>query len=208
MGTPVPPPRRAIRFFINEGLMVDREQNLGEVQQALQQWQERRRRQQQQQVPAAAADEDPDPNAAVSEGAGHLIEVDAASLGRQIGGALIIPSISSFMGNLLFRLSKHSSILRAFLCIRPTKVGWTDYILPPWRGRHSRLGVFPMNNGWEDLDLYQKVKRGFQAFMNTFTSGSWTLMESDPVWCVFLSFFFSLGGGVVFGLMMELFMFT
>jgi hypothetical protein len=195
MGTPLPPPRRGMRFFLNEGIMIHIERNPGEVQQLLQQWQERpqRQQQQQQQVPAAAAAEDQEANAAAAEEAQQIIEVDSASLGRRIGGALIIPSISSFMGNLLFRLSKHSGILRSFLGIRSTKVSWTDYMLPPWRGLHSRVGVLPVNDRWEDLNLYQKAMRGFQAFSNTFTSGSWTLMESDPVWCVV---FFFLGGGL------------
>ena len=193
MGTPLPLPRRERGIFINNAFfMVHIEQNPGEGQQP-QQRQERRRQQQQQeqQVP----DEDLDPNAAAAQGAGQLIEAGAASIGRQIGGALIIPSISSFMGNLLFRLSKHSGILRSFLGIRPTKVSWTDYMLPPWRGLHSRLGVLPLNE-WEGLNPYQKAKRGFQVFINAFTSGSWTLAESDPVWCVV--FFFLGGGGFVF----------
>ena len=197
MGTPLPAPRRE-RGFFNDGRFMIRiragggqEQNQnGEVQQRLQQLQERQeRQQQQQQVPVAAPDEDLDPNAAAAEAAEQLIDVNAASLGRRIGGALIIPSVSSFMGNLLFRLSKHSGILRSFLGIRPRKASWTDYMLPPWGGLQARLGMLPEDRGWEDLDPYQKAKRGFQVFINAFTSGSWTLAESDPVWCVlFLSF--------------------
>ena len=101
----------------------------GDVQQRLQQWQDQQ--DQQQQVPVAAADEDPDPNAVAAEAAEQLIDVNAASLGRRIGGALIIPSVSSFMGNLLFRLSKHSGILRSFLGIRPRvdRGRWRSLIL-------------------------------------------------------------------------------
>jgi hypothetical protein len=153
----------------------------GEVQQRLEQ--QLQEQQQQQQVPAAAVDENPDPNAVAAEAAEQHIEVNSASLGRRIGGALIIPYVSSFMGGLLFRLSKHSGILRSFLGIRPKKVSWMDYMLPPWMGLQSRLGVFPEDIGWENLDPYQKVKRGFQVFINAFfTSGTWTLAESDPVW--------------------------
>ena len=138
MGTPLPTPCRE-RGFFNDGRFMIRiraggepEQNPnGDVQQRLQQWKDRQDdQQQQQQVSVAAADEDP--NAAAAEVAEQLIDVDAASLGRRIGGALIIPSVSSFMGNLLFRLSKHSGILRSFLGIRPRKASWTDYMLPPW----------------------------------------------------------------------------
>ena len=201
MGTPLPPPRRfIIRFILNEEIMINIELGPDQIVQRLQQWREERQ-QQQQQVPAAAAAEDPDLNAA-AEGAGQII--NAASFGLRIGGALIIPSISSFMGNLLFRLSKHSGILQSFLGIRPTNISWTDYMLPPLRGLHSRLGVLSVNNEWDDLKFYQKVPRGFQVLINTFASGSWTLTESDPVWCVFFFFLFFLWG-VVFGLIKELY---
>ena len=204
MGTPLPLPRRE-RGFFNEGRFMIRiragrqEPNPnGEILE----WQEQQQQeQQQQQVPAAAADEDPDPNAAAAEAAEQLIDVNAGSLGRRIGGALIIPSISSFMGNLLFRLSKHSGILRSFLGIRPKKVSWTDYMLPPWGALQSRLEDI----GWEELDPYQKAKRGFQVFINAFTSGSWTMAESDPVWCVFFFFFF-VEGGLFFWIDVESFM--
>ena len=194
LGTPLPSPRRERGVFFHEGRIAiriragvgggEQEQNVnGEVQQRVQ-WQERQQ-QEQEQVQAAPVDEDLDPNAAAAEAAEQLIEVNAASLGRRIGGALIIPLVSSFMGNLLFHLSKHSGILRSFLGIRPRKVSWTDYMLPPWGVLHSRVGVFHVDEGWKDLDPYQKAKKGFQHFINAFTSGSWTLAESDPVWCVF-----------------------
>ena len=69
-------------------------------------------------------------------------------------------------------------------------------MLPPLRGLHSRLGVLSVNNESDDLKFYQKVPRGFQALINTFASGSWTLTESDPVWCVFLSLSFFFCGGL------------
>ncbi|KAF8797543.1 hypothetical protein BYT27DRAFT_6932767 [Phlegmacium glaucopus] len=153
MGTPLPPPRRVRTMNFNEGPFVIRIRADGQEQNPNVELQ-----QQQQQPPqAAAAGEDPDPNAAAAEAAEQLIEINAASLGRRIGGALIIPAISSFMGNLLFRLSKHSSILRSFLGIRPQR-------------------------GWNDLNLYQKATMGFQLFVNTFSSGSRTYVDSDPVW--------------------------
>ena len=101
MGTPLPPNSLQGRGFFNGGRFMIRiraggepEQNPnGDVQQRLQQWQDRQDQQQQQQVPVAAADEDLDPNAA-AEAAEQLIDVNAASLGRRIGGALIIPSVS------------------------------------------------------------------------------------------------------------------
>jgi hypothetical protein len=189
MGTPLPPPPRVRGMDFNEGPFeihihaVRRDHNPNvDIQQ--QQQQQRRREQQEQQVQAAALDENPDPNAAAAEAAGQVIENNAASLGRRIGGALIIPPISSLMGNLLFRLSKHSSILRSFLGIRQKKTSWTDYMMPPW-DLHSRLGILAVDKGWNDLDPFQKAKKCYHVFINAFTSGSWTLVESDPVWCVF-----------------------
>ena len=181
MGTPLPPPRRVSRmnfgfFAIQVRIVNGQEQNLND------EGQQQRLDQQQEQGQAAADDEDPDP-AEVAE------QLTAASLERRIGGALIIPSVSSFMGNLLFRLSNHSGILRSFLGIRPKIISRTNYMLPPWGSLYSRLGVLSVDKGWKDLDPYQRVKIGFQLMINTFTSGSWTLVDSDPVWCVLFFFF-------------------
>jgi hypothetical protein len=175
----------------NEGPFVIRIRADGQEQNPnieLQQLQQLEQQRQQQPPPqAAGAAEGPDPNAAAAEAAEQLIEINAASLGRRIGGALIIPAISSLMGNLLFRLSKHSSILRSFLGIRPKGISWTDCMLPPW-GLYSRQGVTSMGKGWDDMNPYQKAKMGFQLFINAFSSGSRTFVDSDPVWCVFSSF--------------------
>jgi hypothetical protein len=168
MGTPLPPPRRVRGMNFNEGVLAIRiravDANIEE----------------QQQVQAPAADDVPDPNAADAE----VIETTAASLGRRIGGALILPSISSFMGDLLFRLSTHSGILRSFLGIRQKKTSYTDYTLPPWE-IHTRVGVLPMD---KELDFNQKAKIFFRVLSNVFNR-SGMLVESDPVWCV-SSFFF------------------
>ena len=186
MGTPLPPPRRVRGMNFNEGPFVIRIRADGQDQNPDAGLQQRQQQQQQQQQPqAAAAGEDLDPNAAAAEAAEQLIEINAASLGRRIGGALIIPVISSFMGDLLFRLSKHSSILRSFLGIRPRRVSWAGHTLPPWN--LSRLGLIPMDKGWENMNLYQKAKMGFQLIINAFSSGSRSFVDSDPVWCVFLS---------------------
>ncbi|KAG9310846.1 hypothetical protein JVU11DRAFT_8701 [Chiua virens] len=49
----------------------------------------------------------------------NTIRVSGTSLGRLIGGALIIPRISSLMGSLLLWLSKRSVLLCKFLAVRP-----------------------------------------------------------------------------------------
>ena len=61
--------------------------------------------------------------AAAVEAAEQQIEVNTTSLGRQIGGALLIPAISSWMGSLLFRLARHSQMLRQFLGIKASVIG-------------------------------------------------------------------------------------
>jgi hypothetical protein len=142
----------------------------------------------QQQPQAAAAAGDQDLNVAAAQAAEQLVEINAASLGRRIGGALVIPAISSFMGNLLFRLSDHSVILRSLLGIRPHKVSLANPMLPPW-GLYS-LGMIPVDKGWEDLNLYQKSKMCLQLFLTAFSSGSRTFTDSDPVWCVFCLFIY------------------
>jgi hypothetical protein len=68
---------------------------------------------------AANADDVPqDPDAANLAAAERMVEINASSLGRRIGGALLIPYISHLMGSFLFRVSKRSHILREILGIR------------------------------------------------------------------------------------------
>ena len=45
-----------------------------------------------------------------------------------------------------------------------------------------------MGKEWDDMNPYQKAKMGFQLFINAFSSGSRTFVDSDPVWCVLSSF--------------------
>lgn len=69
---------------------------------------------------AVVHDNDPPqgPNAAVLAATENIIRKAASSLGRRVGGALLIPYISNVMGNLLLVISKHSHILREFLGIK------------------------------------------------------------------------------------------
>ena len=62
----------------------------------------------------AGAGNAPDDPALVAE---RTLHVSTSSLGRFVGGALLIPTISNRMGALLLRLSRHSSFLRAFLAV-------------------------------------------------------------------------------------------
>jgi hypothetical protein len=63
---------------------------------------------------------------AEAAGPGRRWRVSDRSFGRMIGGALLIPRIASFMGNLLLRLSRHSSLLRIILAARPNKSPGVD----------------------------------------------------------------------------------
>ncbi|KAF8968808.1 hypothetical protein BDZ97DRAFT_1902822 [Flammula alnicola] len=183
LGTPMPTPRRLPRggLRFDEGPFVIRiRANMGLDQPEGQGGQDQEQQQQQQQPaePGAAAEEpaNPDPNAAAVEAAERLIEVDTASLGRRVGGALIIPAISSMMGTALFELSKHSSVLRSFLGIRERVSG--SYPLPPW-GRYT---LTSSDKAWNQLSPFQQVKVGVRLILTAFWGGTRTWVDSDPVW--------------------------
>lgn len=90
--------------------------------------------------------------------------VSSASVGRFIGGALLIPRISSVMGSLLFRLSKRSDLLRRFLAIRP-----------PLKDRLDGFGTVEVGSV---SDLNQAAKAAFRVLIG----GTRTWTEADPVW--------------------------
>lgn len=75
---------------------------------------------------AGAEDAEDDPDVAAVQAAEQLIEINATSLGRKVGGALLIPAMSSMMGSILLRLSKRSYLLRMFLGIRQDRGGHNE----------------------------------------------------------------------------------
>ncbi|RPD77147.1 hypothetical protein L226DRAFT_533143 [Lentinus tigrinus ALCF2SS1-7] len=105
--------------------------------------------------------------AAVAE---RTLRVTTSSLGRFIGGALLIPTISARMGTLLFRLSKHFSWLRAFLAIRdhpaPIPTAIQLYNGPPG----SNVG------------LVKQIGSGLVAGLHIMTGGTPTWNAADPMW--------------------------
>ncbi|KAI5990384.1 hypothetical protein EDD15DRAFT_2388768 [Pisolithus albus] len=128
-----------------------------------------------QQGPDANNDNDANPPVGDAVAAAeNTIRVSGTSLGRLIGGALIVPRISSFMGSLLLRLSKHSEILRKVLAVRPP--------LPP--------GVVPptiprtLFNGktWSEMSLLKRI--GYVGYLGLTVAwrGTMTWAECDPVW--------------------------
>ena len=90
--------------------------------------------------------------------------ISSASVGRFVGGALLVPRISNFMGSLLFRLSKHSDLLRKFLAVRP-----------PLKDKLDGFGVGEVVTV---SDLGQAAKAVFRVLVG----GTRTWVEADPVW--------------------------
>jgi len=90
--------------------------------------------------------------------------ISSASVGRFVGGALLVPRISSVMGSLLFRLSKRSDLLRKFLAIRP-----------PLK---DNLDVFGPSEVATVNDLGRAAKAAFRVLIG----GTRTWAEADPVW--------------------------
>lgn len=205
LGTEMPAPRRApgggLRF--NEGPFVIRiRANLDGVEggnggEEVRGQGEARDGQPQPAAAAEAAEPNPDPNAAAVEAAEQLVEINASSLGRRIGGALIIPVIASSMGQLLFALSRHSNVLRVVLGIRQQQqqqqaANSRMFGLPPWervvsswvRGGGDKDGSAGMDKPWAQMNLFQQARLGVRLFMAMLTSTSTGWVDSDPVWCV------------------------
>jgi hypothetical protein len=101
-----------------------------------------------------------------AEAAARTQRINNSSLGRLVGGTLILPKISSLMGSLLFRLSKHSSWLRRFLAVKPPL-------------SRSLLGYGPPRPHITGFGEFTK------AAVNLYFGGTKTWQEADPVWCVF-----------------------
>ncbi|KAJ3574854.1 hypothetical protein NP233_g1491 [Leucocoprinus birnbaumii] len=130
---------------------------------------------------AAANDRPQDPNAANLVAAERLIERGASSLGRRVGGALLIPYISNMMGTLLFRISKHSHILREFLGIKQHRRLLNG--LPP------SVYAYPQVGPGFDNPVAVTVGDGLRRFGNLLKfafgnlwGGTKAWAELDPVW--------------------------
>jgi hypothetical protein len=124
-----------------------------------------------QQLPNADADADAD--AALALAAEDVIHVTGSSLGRLIGGALIVPTISSLMGSLLFRLSHSSPLLRRFLAVRPSMMD----IPPP-------LGTWSYKDNWTKLSPIRQIGVAARLVFTVALRGTRTWAECDPVWYV------------------------
>jgi hypothetical protein len=123
-------------------------------------------------APGAEVQAEQEPNAAAVAAAEQLISFDASSLGRRIGGALLIPAISNMMGSFLHQLSKRSTLLRRFLGVRPPLSG----LLPP------PLGPYTYASNWRNLNLVQQLGLSIRLVMHATWNGTRTWAEADPVW--------------------------
>ncbi|EKM52705.1 uncharacterized protein PHACADRAFT_261299 [Phanerochaete carnosa HHB-10118-sp] len=126
---------------------------------------QQQQQQQQQQPPANNLD---DPVAAAEQ----TVRVTGTSLGRFIGGALMIPKLSNWMGAVLLGLSRHSVLLRRLLGVRP----------PLRLGAHSprvRYG----NAGWPpEGGLLHQLGTNLRVVLNVICGGTKVWAEADPVW--------------------------
>ncbi|KAI0830210.1 hypothetical protein BC628DRAFT_1356923 [Trametes gibbosa] len=120
--------------------------------------------------PAVPAEEDlPEDAAADAE---RTLHVTTSSLGRFIGGALLLPTIASRMGSLLLHLSRHSALLRAFLAIRPPGTGG----LPP-----ARIQLFARAPD-SHVGFLRRLGWGVLTGINVLCGGTPTWNTHDPVW--------------------------
>lgn len=131
------------------------------------------------QPPGQAPDVEPVPDLNAPPGgdagaaAEHTIRVSGASLGRLLGGALILPAISNAMGNLLWRLSKRYSLLRHILAVRPPLNG---RIPPP------PIGPYLLNKNWDNMSYLKRIGVTFRVVFGAFWGGTPTWVQCDPVW--------------------------
>ncbi|KIJ64263.1 hypothetical protein HYDPIDRAFT_28699 [Hydnomerulius pinastri MD-312] len=144
---------------------------------------------------ANAQGEDGPDAAAAAAAAENTIRVSGTSIGRLIGGALIIPRISSFMGNLLLRLSKHSVVLRKLLAVRPplrargvpaslfasgARVGGVGGV-----GGAAALMLPPALFGgksWAEMGALRRMGVVGVMGLSAVWRGSYMWAECDPVW--------------------------
>lgn len=131
----------------------------------------------------------------------NTIRVSGTSLGRLIGGALIVPRISSLMGSLLLLLSKRSAVLRRILAVRPSLMqgrsvgGMGPFGLTTTRaGTGIGLGsvLFPRavfgagadRSVGEGMGLLKKLGVAGMLGLSVAWRGTYAWAECDPVWCV------------------------
>jgi len=117
-----------------------------------------------------------EPAAGAAAAAEHTIRVSGSSLGRLIGGALIIPAVSNRMGALLFHLSKWSPLLRRILAIRPPLSNIPPVTPPLWR--------YSLTNDrqWREMGQFGRIALAVRFAFGAVWGGTRLWAECDPVW--------------------------
>lgn len=115
----------------------------------------------------AQDDEVPEEQRALAAAEQH-ISISTSSLGRRVGGALMIPYISARMGSLLLSLSKNSALLRRALAVRPPLVETGHRTWIPGE--------------WEGLSAVRHVQKALGMVWRSSWRGSGTWARADPVW--------------------------
>ncbi|KAG6872352.1 hypothetical protein C0995_010519 [Termitomyces sp. Mi166 len=165
-----------IRTDINhDGAAQQQQEEQGQGENQVVAWEDEQRQRQedpagepvvQDQEPLLPQDQLPENGPPALEAAEQTISTSHTSLGRRIGGALLVPWISNRMGALLLAVSKHSAILRRILALRPPLQELTTLV--PGRTQASGL-----------LDQLQRtLGMVWQSTMRA--SSAW--VEADPVW--------------------------
>ncbi|KAI0742782.1 hypothetical protein C8Q80DRAFT_1190793 [Daedaleopsis nitida] len=118
----------------------------------------------------AVADDPPEDAGVAGE---RTLRISTSTIGRFVGGALLIPTISNRMGTLLFRLSAYSPLLRAFLAIRDRPLS------PSYPAQQIRLFNTPPGS---NASLMGQIGAGLVAGLNILCGGTPAWSAQDPVW--------------------------
>ncbi|KAG6909177.1 hypothetical protein DXG01_001804 [Tephrocybe rancida] len=108
----------------------------------------------------------PDNGPPALEAAEQVIVATRSSLGRRVGGALLVPYISARMGALLLTVSKHSSILRRVLAVRP-----------PLKDIAALAAARARPHG-----IVGQLQKTLGTVWRSSVRGSAVWAEADPVW--------------------------
>jgi hypothetical protein len=128
---------------------------------------------------AQAQAQNAEPGVDAAAAAEHTIRVSGASIGRLIGGALIIPAVSNRMGALLFHLSSRSPLLRHILAIRPP-LSRPPPMTPPLLWRYSWMAHDA--KALKEQNTLMRIAIGLKFAFGAMWSGTRLWAECDPVW--------------------------
>ncbi|KAJ6463500.1 hypothetical protein C8R45DRAFT_521685 [Mycena sanguinolenta] len=104
----------------------------------------------------------------------RVVALDMRRAGSIIGGALLVPLISSIMGSLLHRLSKNFELLKRVLAVRPA---WKGFLPPPPLRRYTAKEIWRRASAAEE-----DAGRTFKFVLRAVWGDIRKLDECDPVW--------------------------